>query len=428
MKIIKKSLNNKDYYIHTWRYNIEKAILSPTPLIPLENPDTGNIQEWGDTGYNDLNKKILNKWNCQYFAQLTEEGKENLIQEVLSIYRKRNIFIGTYYYKHKDIIDEIRYCKKKDIPSFNGMVLDKRPTLGNALLKFLFPNFFLIDCKGVKDNNMYSRFYNDHKLYRSIEYCFKFKQKIKEPLISYSLLMGMQLIGGNTGTNYLPMKVRMLLEYYMPKGGNFLDFSCGFGSRLLGSQCSNVEGNINYFGFEPCAETYYHLNELKDYIYEAFNIQNDSKRVNLYEQGSEENLPEELKENIDFCFSCPPYFNLEDYTNSTDDNNDDRKKQCYNKYPTLEEWKEGYVRKTIQNIYKALKKDSYYAVNIADFKVNNEQVKFVDDWIEISKQEGFELIREIPTKLGRARSNTNTIAKSYIPKDEAIYLFKKISK
>lgn len=406
MNIVEKELNGKTYFVHEWKYNAEQN------------------KEWGDTGYQDLNKTVLNKYNCQDYALLTEEEKEKTINDIVQIFRSRNIYIGTYYYTHNDIIEEIQYCKEKEMPKFDGNVLDKRPTLGNLLLKFLFPNFFLIDCKGVKNNNLYSRFYDDHKLYRSIKYCFDFKPKVKEPILSYSVQRGMELIGGNSANNYLPMKVRMLLEYYMPKGGNFLDFSCGFGSRLLGSQCANVEGSINYFGFEPCAETYYHLNELKQYIYEAFNIKEEG-RINLYEQGSEEFLPKEVEGNMDFIFSCPPYYSLEDYTNSTDERNEDKGLQCYNKYPTLEEWKNKYVLETVKNIYKALKPGCYYAVNIADFRVGNEQVKFVNDWLEISRQVGFTLEKEIPNKMGKSRPNNLTISGAYIPKDEAIYLFKK---
>lgn len=159
------------------------------------------------------------------------------------------------------------------------------------------------------------------------------------------------------------------------------------------------------------------INELKDYIYEAFNIDKDSKRINLYNQGSEIELPEEMIGKMDFAFSCPPYFNLEQYC--------EEETQCYIKYPNIKDWLEGYVKGTIQNIYKALKKGAYYAVNIADFKVGNEQVKFVDEWINLSKENGFEFIKEIPVKMGKSRPNSNSISGVYVPKDECIYLFKK---
>lgn len=395
MKEKKINFKGKEITIHEWKYK-------------NTNGD--------DTGYKDLNEGILKTFNSNNFFMLSEEEKKEYIDNIVKIIRDRNIYPVIYYYSHQDIIDEIRYCREKPVPQFDGNILDKRPTLGNLLLKFLFPNFHLIDCKGVKNNSLYARWLDDHKLWRSIEYCLNFKKNVKEPCLSYAIARGMEMIGGNTGNNYLPMKVRMLLEYFMPNGGNYMDFSCGFGGRLLGAMTSN-KGDINYYGFEPCSETFYHLNELKDYIYEAFEIKSDSNRINLYNQGSEITLPKEIEGNIDFAFSCPPYFNLEQYC--------EEDTQCYIKYPNIQDWLNGYVTDTIKNIYKALKKDCFYAVNIADFKVGSEQIKFVDEWINISKENGFEFIKEIPVKMGKSRPNSNSVSGEYIPKEECIYLFKK---
>lgn len=101
------------------------------------------IHEWkyqntnrDDTGYNDLNKNVLSKYNCQDFALLSEEEKKAQIDEIFKLIRERNIYFKVYYYTHKDIIEEIQYCKEKEIPIFDGERLDKRPTLGNNLLNF----------------------------------------------------------------------------------------------------------------------------------------------------------------------------------------------------------------------------------------------------------------------------------------------------
>ena len=309
----------------------------------------------------------------------------------------KEIFILMFIIIHIKIYLMKLACKEKELPEFDGEVLDKRPTLGNLLLKFIFPNFHLVDCKGVKDNSLYARFADDHKLWRTIEYCLKFKPKIKTPVTSRSLAMGLEMIGGNIPTSYLPMKVKMLLDYYMPKGGNYFDFSCGFGGRLLGSQCV-TNGKINYYGLEPNTETFYHLNELKEYIKEALGGDNE---IHLYQQGSEVELPKEIVGNIDFAFSCPPYFNLEQYSNE--------QTQCYIKYPTLDLWLDGYVKETIKNLYKALKPNAYYAVQISDFKVNGQKnVEFVKEWLKLSEENGFKLEKTILTKTGKSRPTSNT--------------------
>ena len=221
------------------------------------------------------------------------------------------------------------------------------------------------------------------------------------------------MIGGNIPTNFLPMKARILLEYYMPEGGNYFDFSCGFGSRLLGAMIANSK--INYFGLEPDSETFKNLEKTKPYLIEALNL--SPSQINLYKKGSEVEINSELYDSMDFAFSSPPYFNLEKYS--------DEGTQCYIKYNTLESWINGYVRPTIKNLYKVLKVGKYYAVNISDFKVGNDNIHFVEEWIKISEEEGFTFIKEIPMKVGRSRPNSNSKQSSYIPKVEGIYLFKK---
>ena len=208
------------------------------------------------------------------------------------------------------------------------------------MLKFLFPNYFLVKCKEDKNNSLYERWLDDHKLKRAIEFCFKFRPKIKTPLTSNYIYQAFEMIGGNIPTNFLPMKAKMLLEYYLPNGGNYLDFSCGFGGRLLGAMTTKKK--INYYGFEPNSETYEHLLELSHFINEALSISVNDDRMKIYKQGSECKLPAEIVGNMDFAFSSPPYFNLEKYS--------DEETQCYVRFSKLNEWIQNYVEKTIQNL------------------------------------------------------------------------------
>ena len=185
------------------------------------------------------------------------------------------------------------------------------------------------------------------------------------------------------------------------------DFACGFGGRMLGALSS--KNNYTYYGVEPCTETYKGLLKLGE------EIEKVTKRTNSFEiikTGSEEKITDR-EEFVDFAFSSPPYFTLEKYS--------DEETQCYIKYPTIESWFIGYVIPTIENIYKYLKKGAYYAVNIADFKVGNNEIKFVDEWIKASKTLGFEYVDYIPMKLvvrkGFGHENNE--------KKEGIFIFRK---
>lgn len=165
------------------------------------------------------------------------------------------------------------------------------------------------------------------------------------------------------------------------RGKIFITGNCGFGGRMLGALTSAK--NLTYVGTDPNTETMYHLHELGRYIEEV------TGRKDSYELhccGSEEITSGENI--IDFAFSSPPYFDLELYC--------DEETQSTAKYPELESWLEGFVRQTIRNIVRLLKKGSLYAVNIADFWTRTgEPVHYVDDWIRISEEEGAPLYSRV---------------------------------
>ena len=70
-----------------------------------------------------------------------------------------------------------------------------------------------------------------------------------------------------------------------------------------------------------------------------------------------------------------------------------------------------------------LKPDRYYAVNIADFNIGKNTVSFVDKWIELSLNVGFNFVEEIPMSLQTRRGEghgSNTTKKL-----EGVYVFRK---
>lgn len=354
-------------------------------------------------GYEDVD--LLKQYTHSYYAELkTEEDKLKIIDEVFNIYRTKNIF-PIKYYNHNGIIKEIQKCINKDV-SVSDNNISFKFLQGIDLCKFLFPNLFLVQSGTSNNNSLYERFMNDHKLKRAIQLVFDMKGGTY--CNSTELRNKLELIGGNVATNFHPMKAKAIYEKYCPQNGVIYDFSCGFGGRMLGALSS--KNNYKYFGVEPCIETYDNLNILGKYIEEATNRENIYK---VYCVGSEDYKCK--NEYVDFAFSSPPYFNLERYS--------EEETQCYNKYPTLNEWFEKYVRITIQNIYDMLKYDRYYAVNIADFNFGNKRVEYVDRWIEISKEIGFEYVEKISMKVETRKGIGHDSSKE---KKEGIFVFRKV--
>lgn len=354
------------------------------------------------TGYEDVLSK-LKEYTKERYLPLNTEDRAKMVDEIFTIYRTKNIF-PIYYYNEKGISKEIKKCIDKDV-AFKDGTLDLKYNQGSSLCKYLFPNLHKVNAK-VKNNTMLDRFNDDHKLKRAIDFSLRFKKSVTPSEIRTSL----ELIGGNVATNFKPMVAKALYEKYVPKNGIILDSSCGFGGRMLGALSS--KNNYTYIGTEPCTETFANLNILGKEIEKVTGRSNSFKVIC---KGSEEfNLN---KEYFDFSFTSPPYFTLEIYS--------DEETQSTVKFPTLEEWLNGFVETTIKNNYDMLKKGSYYAINISDFNLGNKRIEFVDKWIELCKKTGFEYVERIDMKLTTRKGvghSENGIDKK---KEEGIYIFKK---
>lgn len=350
------------------------------------------------TGY-ESKIDMLKTYTKEDYLKMDNEERIGVQEEVLKIYREINLF-PIYKYSEEGIKKEIIKCLNKEVALKEG-TLDIKFNQGSSLCKHLFPNLHKVDCKGVTKNSMYDRFFDDHKMKRAIDFALRFKKSVTPSEIRTSL----EMIGGNVATNFPAMKAKAIFEKYTPENGTIYDYSCGFGGRLLGALSS--KNNYSYIGTEPNTETYENLNTLGKHIERATNTKN---RFNIICQGSEEDTG--FRDVADFAFSSPPYFTLERYC--------DEETQCYIKYDTLEKWFEGYVRPTIRNIYNILKGNRFYAVNIADFNIGKNRVEFVEEWIKISKEEGFTFCEKIDMKLTARKGNGHSDDKK-----EGIYVFYK---
>lgn len=358
------------------------------------------------SGYEDILDE-LKSYTKEAYINLNNSEKEVMIEEIFDIYRSKNIFPITYY-NEEGIVEEIKKCVDKEIVWEDKDVLNFRFNQGQSLCRFMFPNMQDVIVKNIKDNSPYHKFHDDVKLKKAIRFCLEYKN-VKSPVVPSAIKDGLEMLGGNVATNFKSMNAKALYERYVPKGGIIYDYACGFGGRMIGALSSN--NNYRYFGVEPNSETFDNLNRLGRYIEKATGRENIFK---IYKKGSED-FKISKGEYIDFAFSSPPYFNLEVYSN-------EETQSCI-KFPELEDWLEGYVRQTIKNIYFMLKQDCLYGVNIADFKIGNKNVNFVDEWIRISEEEGFTFIEEIHMKLQNRRGDGN--GKNIRGKKEGIFMFKK---
>lgn len=354
-------------------------------------------------GYEDVLDN-LKSYTKDKYKLASDIDKENMIKEILNIYRSKNIF-PIQYYNDDGVFEQIQNCINKEV-SWNGNILDFKYNQGSSLCRFLFPNILKVEC-GKDKRTLYNKFYDDYLLKRSIMFCLNHKN-VTYPVVPTALKDGLEMSGGGVPKNFKPMNAKALYERYCPKNGIIYDYACGFGGRMLGALTS--KNNYTYIGVEPNIETYTYLNKLGLYIE---HVTKRNKSYKVYCMGSEDFMVQE--NHFDFAFSSPPYFNLEKYSNEPT--------QCYNRFPELEQWFIGYVKPTIENTYKMLKPNSYYAVNIADFKVNNKIVQYVDRWVELCLKSGFKFKEQIFLKLETRRGDGHKENNKYIEKKESVYLF-----
>ncbi len=305
-----------------------------------------------------------------YTKSRYQAAPEKTIEEVFAIYRAINI-VPIDYYTEQGLITDIKVL----YDTLSNEVKDDRVGLGNnqgqTINRFLFPNMMTAEPKGRGSNSLRDRFLDDRKLERAIKICFEYRdgQNLVSPT---ALRRALELVTGENIQNFKPLNARTLAEWLCPTlWGKVYDYSAGYGGRLLGVTTSKM--NYKYTGIDPNTETVAYLKYLNQLINDS--IGNSGQIIQAVSEEYE-------LEDIDLAFSSPPYFNLEKYC--------DEPTQCMNRYKTLDEWFEGYVVPTMQNIYKGLNPDGIFATNIADYKsYGNKEFKVVDRWIETAEKLGF---------------------------------------
>jgi hypothetical protein len=294
--------------------------------------------------------------------------------EVIFDYYRRHGF------PHYKIREDEKYTHMKKLGKFDvNTILN-----GNQIIQTMhclrlawsyFPFFWEIQCGNSMISPMDS-FLNDDKFKATIKKAWTWQQKhykgenpnstnirFRENRLRQSIKI---YSGTQSVSNFRPSAAKLIYEKY---GGPVIrDMSCGWGGRLLGFLASS--NTKHYIGTEPSTRAYDGLLKMsKEFSYLG-------KQVDIYKQGSEEFVPE--KESIDLCFTSPPYFDTEKYS--------DEPTQSYIKFPTEDKWMNEFMRQTMENCYYGLKDGKYMLINIA----NTPKHKFIEEGtIKVAEEIGF---------------------------------------
>jgi hypothetical protein len=358
------------------------------------------------TGYESVLPR-LRQLSKEKWSEADDAGKAAIQQEVFDIYRSINIVPITYYNLEgcREQIMELSTKKK----SVDNQIINVGNNEGLGLGRFWFENMQDAFTRKDKEVSIRGRFLNDNKLKRAINLCYVHRDEGSDAVIPKNLRRALELVSGGSIQNFKPMNARAVWEYVCPTfQGNLLDFSSGYGGRMLGAMTSNMR--YHYTGIDPNTKTFNGLTALGELL-------NECRQGSGYEMlniPSEDFVPEPGK--YDAAFSSPPYFNLETYS--------DEPTQCMNRCSNLDAWFELYVEPTLRMLHTALADDAIYAVNIADYKSGKDQFQIVDRWLELSKKMGFEYQTTLQMMLN-VRPGVGNGKKENGYKYEGIYVFKK---
>ena len=353
------------------------------------------------TGYESVYDQLDAFDKAQYDAD-----PQDTIEKVYNIYRSIDL-VPIVYYTHKGLVDAVRAFSKLNYNNVDNNKIGLGNNRGQTINRFLFPNMMTAEPKGRGSNSLRDRFLDERKLKRAIRICFEFRtgERLLRPT---QLRTALELVTGENVTNFKAQNAKAIAEHLCPVlWGNIYDYSCGYGGRLLGIGSSNFK--YKYIGVEPNTETVNYLNYLNDVIDEATGV-----RGTIIQSVSEQYQPDD----IDLAFSSPPYFNLEKYS--------DEETQCMVQFKTEDEWFEGYVAPTMENIKRGLNDDGIFATNIADYKSydRKEPYEVVQRWIQTAEKVGFKYDGVIKMMLN-TRPGVGNDRKEGREKWEGVYVFRK---
>ena len=175
-----------------------------------------------------------------------------------------------------------------------------------------------------------------------------FSLKVKE--INPTVLRNLISLRKYIAAQFRPSVAKTIYDLYKPN--TVLDFSMGWGDRLLAAHASRhvkkyvgIDPNINLFeGYGKQIRTY-------DCIWGKI------KEINpICGRAEDENL--RLSEQFDMIFTSPPYFDKEKY--------DQSEQQSYKMYHGFDSWMKDFLFKSIELRSENLKSGGLLIINISD--------------------------------------------------------------
>jgi len=327
---------------------------------------------------------------------MNSDQLDEYVEKIFQYYRST----GFPFYKTDDDYRIAEYNKLKAY-NYNNLIKDgvvQQTMHGLGLAWSFFPHAFAVKCSN-KISPMDA--FNDDEIFRKV---IRKRLQMGTYMSDSGIMKMLRLYTGvQAVSNFRPTAAAAIYDRYAWHG-KVWDMSAGWGGRLLGAAISTVH---TYIGTDPSVATYFGLIDIKYLLLQKLDLYMD---IVLHPEGSEDYIPE--KESLDLCFTSPPYFDLEKYSNEYT--------QSYLKYPEKNQWVEGFLRKTFENCHYGLRSGGHMAINIADPK-RKKDISLESETIRVAKKCGFKLKETLKLALSNPVMSNKQSAFKYEP----IFVFRK---
>ena len=346
-------------------YKLPEACLSPAMIPRIEIGDVSAIKP---------------KF---YRACSDAEMKKNMEDRIFGHYRS----VGFPFMKHTEerlgyLVKEFEGCRPK---SENGIIAHN--TVGQSLCENFFPNIYECSRKGFKPP--LELWQEDGFLRKLVRNRLQHADRITDA----SMRTGIKLTKSCV-SNFKPSIAKYLYSEFC-RNGKVLDYSCGFGSRMLAAMSLGMD----YCGFEPSEKTYNGLLSFGEFLRKriggSFEIRKDGSEKAPFR-----------RDYFGFAFSSPPYFDFEHYS--------DDEGQSLARFPEFENWLKGYWFKTMQNCYDSLVKDGFFGMCLSSATLGN----LFEKTFLFAKEIGFHFYKDFSVPFKHVLSGGN--------KSETILIFSKL--
>ena len=224
----------------------------------------------------------------------------------------------------------------------------------------------------------------------------KFKQLQNNPIFREGGYMKIEefLYQNARGCNNFDVKVVLsVLRYFKPK--RMLDFSAGWGDRLIGAMAYGCE----YDGVDPSQCLHPKYQEMISTLlppskrgkyrmfqtgFEDFTSSSVSFSLEVNEKKRGESKRGESKRGerkYDLVFTSPPFFDLEVYEKS--------KNQSIDKFNTLEKWKHNFLFPAMEKSVSTLEMNGHLVIYVSDYTTESgKRIQYVRDMKQKVRQLG----------------------------------------